>query len=501
VNGTAVSGSDYTATSGTLSVAPGTTQQTINVAVTGDALHEPDEQFLVRLSNATNAAIAAADGAGTIVNDDPTPAISIADVSVTEGNAGTVNASFALTLSGPSGQAVSVGFATANGTATAGADYVAASGTATFAAGSTTTSVNVAVTADAVFEPNETFVLNLSTPVNATLARAQATATIVNDEAAPSLSILDATVAEGNAGATNATVTVALSPASSQPVTVEYTTADGTATAGTDYTAGSGSLTFLPGVTAQTITVAVTGDGANEASETVLVNLANSLGAVILDGQATLTITNDDAVGLVAAYSFEEGAGTTTSDLSGRGHTGTIAGATWTTAGKNGRALSFDGVNDMVSVADTAALDVTRVTVMAWVNPTTLSGWRTAVMKERPSGLAFALYAHDDIPRPAGYVNLAGNDRAAEGGVPIALNAWTHLAMTFDGTNVRLYVNGALVKTAAFTGNITTSANPLRIGGNAIWGEYFAGLIDDVRIYNRALTQAELQADMNAAVR
>ena len=242
------------------------------------------------------------------------------------------------------------------------------------------------------------------------------------------------------------------------------------------------------------------GDTTNEPNETILVNLSAAAGATIADGQATVTITNDEAVGLVAAYGFEEGAGTTTADRSGNNHTGTISGATWSAAGRNGRALSFDGVNDMVSVADTAALDVTRVTLMAWVNPSVLTGWRTAILKETAGGLAYALYAHDDLPRPAGYVNIGGADRAAEGSAALALNTWSHLALTFDGTNLRLYVNGALVTTRAFTGNITASTQALRIGGNAVWGEWFAGLLDDVRIYNRALTQAEIQGDMGLAV-
>jgi hypothetical protein len=291
---------------------------------------------------------------------------------------------------------------------------------------------------------------------------------------------------------------------STQPVPVAYAPPDGTATAGSDYTAASGTLTFLPGVISQSIVLSIVGDTSAEAAETILVNLTSPVNATIADAQGVVTISDDDGApvpGLVAAYGFNEGSGTTTADASGASQTGTISGgATWTTAGKNGNALSFDGVNDMVTVANTAALNATRTTVMAWLRPTALGGWRSAVMKETATGLAYALYADNSASRPAGFVNLGATDRTGAGTAALPLNVWSHVAMTFDGSNIRLYVNGVLVRTAAFAGNIVTSTQAVRIGGNAIWGEWFAGMIDDVRIYNRALTLAEVQSMMNAAV-
>jgi len=410
---------------------------------------------------------------------------------------------FALTLPNGSGQTVTVNYATANGSATAGSDYVAASGTATFAPGVTSVPVNVTVNGDTAFEVDETFTVNLTSPVNATIGDAQAIGSITNDDAIPAFSIADASVIEGNSGNTNVVVTVTASTAGAQTMTVNYATANGTATAGSDYTAGSGTLTFAPGVVSQTITIAVTGDTATESNETFTVNLTSPVNATVLDGQGVVTITDDDgapAAGLVAAYGFNENAGTTTADRSGNNLTGTISEASWTSAGKNGAALSFDGINDMVTVADNAVLDVTRVTLMAWVNPATNTDWQTAVLKEIPGGLAYALYAEDDVTRPSAYVNLGQQDREAKGTAALPLNAWSHIAMTYDGTALRVYVNGVLVKTSNFTGNIVTSNLPLRIGGNAIWGEFFAGRIDDVRVYNRALSATEITAGMNAPV-
>lgn len=236
---------------------------------------------------------------------------------------------------------------------------------------------------------------------------------VVFNTTSGTVSITDATVTEGHAGSVTAILTVTLSSISAQTVTVAYATANGTATAGSDYTATSGTLTFLPGVTSQPIAIAVTGDRTVESNETILVNLTLPVNTRVLDGQGVITITDDETpiTGLVAAYGFSEGSGTTTADASGAGQTGSISGATWTTQGRHGPALSFDGVDDLVTIADTAALDVTRATVMAWVRPTTLSGWRTAVLKETATGLAYALYAHDEAPRPAGYINVAGDHR------------------------------------------------------------------------------------------
>ena len=205
--------------------------------------------------------------------------------------------------------------------------------------------------------------------------------------------------------------------------------------------------------------------------------------------------------GLVLALSFDEATGTTAIDVSGLGNAGTIAGATRTTAGRFGGALSFDGVNDWVTVADAASLDLTTgMTLEAWVKPTALTGWRTVMLKETASGLAYAAYANDDVPTPAGYVRVGTVDRAVRTGSAISTTNWTHLATTYDGTALRLYVNGTLANTTAVSGPIATSARALRIGGNAIWGEYFAGLIDEVRVYNRALTAGEITTDMNAAI-
>jgi hypothetical protein len=222
------------------------------------------------------------------------PTLSINDVALDEGASGSRAAVFTVTLSAASSQTVTVAYATANGTATAGSDYSAASGTLSFAPGETAKTVSVAVAGDSVIEPSETFTVGLSGATNATIARPTGTGTIRNDDF-PALSINDVSLAEGNSGTTNAVLTVSLSAAAPFAVSVNYATANGTATAGSDYAAQTGTLTFTPGQTSKTISIAVNGDTSAESDETLFVNLSNAVGATITDGQGRVTITNDDA--------------------------------------------------------------------------------------------------------------------------------------------------------------------------------------------------------------
>jgi hypothetical protein len=234
---------------------------------------------------------------------------------------------------------------------------------------------------------------------------------------------------------------------------------------------------------------------------TLTVVARDGAGNVTESADVLVTVSNaQTATGLVAAYNFDEAAGPTIADRSGNGHTGTIAGATWV-AGRTGGALSFDGVNDWVTVNDAPALSLTTaMTLEAWVMPSTVVDWQTVILKESSAGLAYSLYSSNLSGTASGYARIGGADRDATAPTRLPVNVWSHLAATYDGTALRLYVNGALVATRAITGAVTTSALPLRFGGNASWGEFFNGGIDDIRIYNRALSQSEVQNDMIVSV-
>ena len=211
--------------------------------------------------------------------------------------------------------------------------------------------------------------------------------------------------------------------------------------------------------------------------------------------------TATPAAGLVASYSFDAGVGPTASDTSGNGNHGTISGATWSTSGRYGSALSFDGVNDLVTMPDADSLDLTTaMTLEAWVRPSAIgSGWRTVLLKERPGQLSYAFYGAAGTGTPSAQISATtGGEAVAGTGIPV--NAWTHLAATYDGASLLLYADGVQVASAVATGPIVTSTGALRVGGNTVWAEWFAGLIDEVRVYNRVLTPAEIQADMAAPI-
>src|SRR6185503_16161968 len=306
-------GSDIIATNGTLTFAPGDTSRSIVVKVIGDLFNEPNETFVVNLTGPANATLADEQGLGTINNNDPLPSLSINDVVVTEGDSGTVNASFTVSLSQMSGQTVTFNYATANGTALAGSDYVAASGPMTIPAGTMSQSLTVQVLGDTFNEADEAFFVNLSNPGNATLGDGQGTGTINNNDPLPILSINNVSVKEGDSGITNAVFTVILSAASGRTVTVNYATADGTATDGEDYIGASGMLTFAPGTLTRTVTVQVIGDVTNEVHETYLVNLSSAVNATLGDSSGLGTIFEDDAPSIsIGCVSVSEvNAGTT----------------------------------------------------------------------------------------------------------------------------------------------------------------------------------------------
>ncbi|ONI79157.1 hypothetical protein ALI144C_25285 [Actinosynnema sp. ALI-1.44] len=161
------------------------------------------------------------------------------------------------------------------------------------------------------------------------------------------------------------------------------------------------------------------------------------MGNTATSASVSVTVAN---TGPVAASNFDEGSGSVLNDRTGKGHNGTMAGAGWSAAGNTCGALSFGGAR------------------------------------------------------------VGSTDRNVNGTGAVPANAWTHLAVIYDATTIRLYVNGVQVSSVASAGNLAGSGNPLRIGGNLIWGEYFCGPVDDVRVYNRALSAAEVTADRSTPV-
>ena len=155
--------------------------------------------------------------------------------------------------------------------------------------------------------------------------------------------------------------------------------------------------------------------------------------------------------------------------------------------------------NDLVSIADAADLDLsTGMTLEAWVYPSTVATWRSLIFKSNGANdLAYALYAFSDgANTPRGFVNIGGAQQDIGGGSTLPVNTWTHLATTYDGSTLRVYVNGTAVGQLAVSGSILASTGALELGGNTAYGtEWFAGRMDEVRIYNRALSTSEIVSD------
>src|SRR5437764_2731323 len=291
---TAIAGGDYTAKSDTATLTNGGCKcATVSISILGDTWTEGTETFAVNLSSPVNATIADAQGIGTIYDNEGPPSFVVGDVSGVEAS-GTLT--FCVLLTNANGSPVSVDYATADGTAIAGSDYASTSGTLTFNPGQTSKSVPVAIVDDALAEDDETLTLNLS---NATggiaIADPTGTGTIQNDDPDPTVSVGDASVLEGDTGSTTLTFPVTLSGPSGHEIDVDYATSDGTATAGSDYTATHGTLVFAAGETTKQIHVTVAGDFLDEGDEALTVTLSapfnDDLGASIGTG----TITNDDA--------------------------------------------------------------------------------------------------------------------------------------------------------------------------------------------------------------
>jgi PKD repeat protein len=347
----------------------------------------------------------------------------------------------------------------------------------TFGDGATSTSQNPIH----AFSTNGTFNvrLDVSDGPNTTSTNISITVTLVGVNLPPTAS---------------AAASVSAGPA---PLAVNFSSAgssdpDGTALSynwnfgdGTSSTSANPSKTYSnPGAYVAQLTV---GDGTNTSLPSTV---AISVGTA--------------ASGLVAAYGFDEGVGTAAGDISGNRNNGVVNGATWSTSGRFGNALSF-GSSSMVTIADSASLDLTSgMTLEAWVNPSSLnSSWKNVIFKPNgnPSTTNPSYLLQGCSPSasaPSVYINPTTSNLAAPSALPV--NTWSHIAATYDGATLRFFVNGLLVATRPQTGAITASTDGLSIGGNAYSGQNWSGLIDEVRVYNRALSATEIHNDMNVPV-
>ena len=285
---------DYETRLTSVNIAPGTTRLVLQtVKILPDDLDEPQEAVTISFTRALEATLATT-AATVLIDDTDSPVeISIADASVQEGDSGATNALFNVSLSAPSGFDVTVGYKTANGSATGGTDYKVFDSTLTIPAGATTSSVTIPAFADTTDEDDETFTVSLVNPANVVIARAVATGTIVDNDPLPNVTLGSLQIVEGDTGTKAANVAVTLTGRTARTVTVRVVTADGTALAGTDYQAVDTTVTFAPGERTKTVAVPVVGDVDDETTESFTVGIAeinNATGGTA----ATVEILDND---------------------------------------------------------------------------------------------------------------------------------------------------------------------------------------------------------------
>ena len=287
IDGTATAGTNYTAVSGTLTFAPGVTSMTVPVTLLAPPGGPPsaDSTFGLVIDNPTDATIAtggavatitASTGGGGGMMTGTTAGLTVGGGTVVVSTTGSTTLTFTVTLANASTSAVTVAYATADGTAVAGTDYTATSGTLTFAPGVLTQTVSVTVFGETTTSTDKTLTLNLSNPTNAQVTSSMATGDILYATGTPSVSVAPASANLGTSGTATLRFTVSLSGVSGSTVTVDYATADGTAVAGTDYTATSGTLTFAPGTTSETVAVKATGESSTVTTKTLTLTLSNA---------------------------------------------------------------------------------------------------------------------------------------------------------------------------------------------------------------------------------
>ena len=349
---------------------------------------------------------------------------------------GAVNQTVAVFLSSAQSGAVTVNYATANGTATAGVDYTATSGTLTFAAGETVKAISIPILADTLDEDAETILVNISSASSGTIVDTQATVTIIDDDNAPTLTMGDATAPNENAATTDLTVT--LSAASSKDITVDYATADSTATSGTDYTADSGTITISAGATTATIAVGVLSDSMDEDDEVVHVELSNPTNASIADFQGALTITDDDStpsLSIADGTSTDENSVTVVATLSAASGRSVTVNA----AASDGTATQGSDFNAFSSTVTFASGETTKSVTIPLINDSsdeddetftvTLSSANNATIS---SATATATITDDDAPPALSIQTVSVAENAGTASLNVTLNAASEKTITVD---------------------------------------------------------------------
>jgi predicted RecA/RadA family phage recombinase len=433
-------------------------------------------------------------------------AIVATDTTAGETETGQGSGTFTVTRIGTTNSLLTVNFMV-SGTATRGADYTALETNVTFTPGVMSTNLTVGVLDDNLVEGDETVVLTLASGTGYAIGSpALAAVTIWDDEAVVGVAVTDETAGESGTGRGSGTISVTRMGATNLALTVNFTLG-GTATSGTDYTALGTGVTFAPGATSTNLTVNVLDDTLVEGDETVVLTLAAGGGYVVGNASmAMLAILDDEP--LNCALAGASIVGWWSGDFGGLDQTGVnhgyLSNGATIVAAKVGSGFLFNGNDQYVHIPDSPALNFTnQITIEAWVNPTAWPPALAAILsKDDASGVRPWALALDGISHfPYGQLHLSSGLKILNGWTVAKLNEWQHVALTYDGTTITLYVNGALNAIQPATGTIRISPAPIRIGARAGSPSYpFTGMVDEPTVYSRALTPAEIQTIYNAGM-
>jgi Ca2+-binding RTX toxin-like protein len=476
LSGIATNGADYSSLPGTVNFAAGVSSATVTITPTDDNIFEGTETAILTLAAGAGYIFGTTTSATVNITDnDPQPTISINDVSVTEGNSGTTNATFTLTLSHPSSQPITVNYATADGTATtADLDYNAATVTVTFAPGETSKTVNVAVVGDIKSENPETFTVNLSNATNATITKAQGVGTITNDD----LPIITLAATDSDAGETAISVTPNpgtftltrtgdLTPA----ITVNYTLS-GSATNGTDYSSLPGTVNFAAGDSTAIVTVTPTDDNIFEGTETAILTLTTGTGyALDLTTIAVVNIADNDLPSISLAVSpasvVEDGPSNLVYTFTRTGSTANALTVNYTVSGNATFNTDYTqtGEDSFTATTGTITFAAESSTVTLTVDPTadtTFETDETAVLTlatapgytiDTPAAVTGTISNDDSSALPV--ISVAATDAsAAETAIGITANPG-QFTLTRLGGNI----NQAVTVNYTLTGTATNSTD------------------------------------------
>ncbi len=283
-------------------------------------------------------------------------------------------------------------------------------------------------------------------------------------------------------------------------VTVTANAADNVGVAGVQFLVDGANLGAEDSASPYSVSWNTT--GVANGSHTLLARARDAAGNVTTSSPITVTVANAQTAGLVAGWSFDEASGTLATDSSGNNNTATLVNGVARGTGKYGGGLTFDGVNDYLTIPNSASLNIsgTGLTLSMWINPQATGGDSVVLGKPWNATMTSPYYQYGielaGGTVPVFYVGTTSGVLSASMGSALALNQWSNLAVTFNGSQAQFYVNGTLVTTASLSASITARGNPLRLGADANTQQFFKGSLDDVRIYNRALTAQEIQSDM-----